>query len=186
MTKQNGRYTPRKPCHDSTASPVYNKNTLVWTFRVHVDCWDLVSGRVSDPIILATNWCRVLTALNRSLFHCTLSRRQFDTPLLLLSRASKHDTKENYRRLSLETLDSFDGLEPELTLSKLPTKHSPIPLNQLGIAKFQERSFHLAKHNRDPFSTLPKNFYSSFFGAYQPQISEIFDSPREKFPWPRD
>ncbi|KAK4466582.1 hypothetical protein QBC42DRAFT_166458 [Cladorrhinum samala] len=154
---------PRKPCLDNTASPVYNKDTSVWSFRVHVDCWDMVSSRVSDPIILATNWCRILIALNGSSFHRTLSRKQLDTPFLLLPRSSKHDTKGNYRRLSLETHDSFDGLEVELALPKLLAKHSPIPIDQLGIAQAREGTVILPNNNRDAFSRLPRELLQLVF-----------------------
>ncbi|KAK4162878.1 hypothetical protein QBC43DRAFT_71192 [Cladorrhinum sp. PSN259] len=134
MTKQNGRYTPRKSCYDTNTSPIYNGTTHTWTFRVHFDCWEMISSRVSDPIVLATNWSKTLITLNWKATPLGFLRTYSDIPSFAFSPlSSPHKKRQTYRRLSLETLDSFEGLETELGLSQLPTNNSPIPLDKLGV-----------------------------------------------------
>ncbi|KAL2171244.1 hypothetical protein VTG60DRAFT_3350 [Thermothelomyces hinnuleus] len=107
--------------------PVYNQTTKTWTFRVHADCWELVACRAPDPVACATVFCRSLLSAD----WC------FDTTCPI-PRAHARTRKpachgRNCRRVSMRRLESFDGLEAELGLDRLPTVHDPVSLEQLGV-----------------------------------------------------
>ncbi|KAK3995315.1 hypothetical protein QBC44DRAFT_234261 [Cladorrhinum sp. PSN332] len=150
------RYTARKRCYDTVPSPAYSHATHRWTFRVHVDCWDLVSSRVSDPTVLATNWCRALITMNWKYTYLGLLPTHSNSPRLLLSQISPDKKTKNYRRLSLEILESFDGLQVELRLPQLPTNRLPIPLDQLGLSTLNQVALSSISNCNDPFSGLPQ------------------------------
>ncbi|KAL2257236.1 hypothetical protein VTK26DRAFT_453 [Humicola hyalothermophila] len=141
--------------HPHVFDEPFNQATQTWTFRVHADCWDLVACRVSNPIALATTWCKALISLNRNANPSSPTLDPHDSPTLLLPGA-KPSGKKNYRRLSLSRLESFDGLAAELGLERLPTVHHPVPLADLSLPPSSRLGGHRPQQAvNDVFAALP-------------------------------
>ena len=144
----------RKTDHELVLDPVYDPSTHTWTFRVHADCWDLVACRVSNTIACATAWCKALISLNWNLGPFPSAPSTHETPKLILGPAPS--CKKNYRRLSLEQLDNFDGLATELGLERLPTVvHQTVTLQDLGLATSPQEHHRRPQTGNDTFASLP-------------------------------
>lgn len=142
-----------KPDLDATACPVYCKATKTWTFRVHADCWEIVACRVPDPIACATVFCKSLISVNWGLKGRSPEPRP---PRALMGATTPHG--KNYRRVCMQRLDSFEGLEAELGLDRLPTVSAPISLSELGFDSTANNNEAITWPGKthDPFSTLPE------------------------------
>ncbi|GAB1316020.1 hypothetical protein MFIFM68171_06230 [Madurella fahalii] len=137
------------------AEPAEEPSRLpTWTFRVHAECWDLVSCRVSDPAACATVWCKALISLNWNLYPLLSGPRIPETPRLLMT--TKPPCGKNYRRLSLQQLPSFEGLAAELGLSHIPTFQKAISLDQLGLYAPSHESLVRPGQGTDVFAKLPE------------------------------
>jgi hypothetical protein len=133
--------------------PLFDKATGTWTFRVHADCWELVACRVSDPVACATTWAK------------TLSSGNWDIPSLVARMPHTFPQPEamtpcrgrNFRRASMQRLESFDALAQDLNLDCLPTVHDPISLEKLGREHLDLTSgLTWPSQETDPLSVLPE------------------------------
>jgi hypothetical protein len=134
-------------------SSVYNEATRTWAFHVHADCWELVACRVSDPIACATTWCKALISLNWNLGLFPSGSKTSESPSLVM--AATTPSKKNYRRLSLQRLDTFDGLSAELGLDHLPTVYEPVTLEGLGLFTLNRECLTRTSKGNDVFAALP-------------------------------
>jgi hypothetical protein len=141
------------PEHDTVRHPVYNKTTKTWMFRVHADCWDLVACRVSDPTACATAWCKSLISTNWGFHDLAPVSKPPQLPKGLVGTTTPWG--KNYRRISMQRLDSFDGLEAELGLDHLPTVHQPLSLSELGLHAHTAEPLSWPRKATDPFAALP-------------------------------
>ncbi|KAK4126875.1 hypothetical protein N657DRAFT_640745 [Parathielavia appendiculata] len=146
--------------------PLYDKKTNTWTFQVHADCWDLVACRVSDPLAVATAWCKYLISTSPDIEYHPPG---FDAP-------SKHEPSPRPwsaimtygwpdQRASMRRLYSFDGLAAELGFDRLPTAHAPMPLDDLDLthsASTPTLTGHGKRNN--PFSKLPVELLEQIIG----------------------
>ncbi|KAL2162226.1 hypothetical protein VTH06DRAFT_7139 [Thermothelomyces fergusii] len=143
--------------------PVYNPKTGTWTFAVHADCWELMACRAPDPAACAAVFCRSLLSTD----WC------FDTSCPI-PRAHERVRKptchggRNCRRVSMRRLESFDSLEAELGLDRLPRVDDPVSLERLGVrtsltpppaatstSTTRNGPKEAAAAGNDPFSVLP-------------------------------
>ncbi|KAL2149329.1 hypothetical protein VTH82DRAFT_8677 [Thermothelomyces myriococcoides] len=107
--------------------PVYDPIARTWTFRVHADCWELVVGRAPDSVACATVFCQSVLSTDWCFdTSCPIPRVHERT-----RKPACRGTK--CRRVSMRQLESFDGLEAELGLDRLPKADNPMSLEQLGV-----------------------------------------------------
>ncbi|KAK4242817.1 hypothetical protein C8A03DRAFT_10999 [Achaetomium macrosporum] len=152
----------------------YNEATGTWTFRVHVDCWDLVACRVSDPFACASAWCKSLISLHRDSSLGPGSKTLYPPKAPISTRKTPYG--RNYRRASLQPLATFDGLAAELGLDHLPTIFTPVPLSQIiALSSIPSDKGTLIRsnisgRNTDPFSCLPPEILHQIF-SFTPTFS---------------
>ncbi|KAK4153087.1 hypothetical protein C8A00DRAFT_34209 [Chaetomidium leptoderma] len=154
-TKPSSTTEKTRPKLDAVGCPVYSKATKTWAFRVHADCWDLVACQVSDPIACATAWCESLISVNWGFNALSPVIKTPKLPKVLTGTTTPHG--RNHRRVTMQQLESFDGLAAELGLDHLPTVHKPVSLSHLGLyaPKNDGAPIWPSKAN-DLFSILPE------------------------------
>ncbi|KAK0708138.1 hypothetical protein B0H67DRAFT_648232 [Lasiosphaeris hirsuta] len=122
---------------DIISGDVYDEKARTWHFRVHTDCWDIVSSQADDPTGCATTWCKALASLNWNFspFATIPSPGRYDLPQLMLDSRSPH--KRHNKRPSLEPLSNLDvdnlKIELDLPSPQSPIPPSPISLSDLGL-----------------------------------------------------